>query len=256
VAVADDGRIYVADMEAHHVTVLSSDGTGSSSDQSFFFVYSPGTRAVVQDDAQMTVRTVRSGGTIDDTLLTTPPYRMTSKTLDHGGKVFLNVPFTPRPHYALGPTGRVHYAYGDSLTVTAYDATGQPERTVRVPFASTPSVTDDEIADALKDRTRGREQVKSKIPASKPAFDQFFVDADGRYWFGRSTANADSTAWWVAMPSEKRVVTKTLPSTVEILAVKNGQPYGRTKTEAGAPALLRYQIQIPEQKTSLLPVCI
>ncbi len=316
VAVAEDGRIYVADVEGPHVKVLSPDGTlqdtvgtqgdgpgefqhplklsvargsslyvldgadgrvhvftpegafermfrpdsdqgfpidmmipdgtGASPDKAIFFVYSPGARAVVQEDAQMAVRTVRPEGTIDGTLLTTPPYRMTSKTLGNGGKLFLNVPLTPRPHYALGPTGRVHYAYGDSLNVTAYDATGKPERTVRVPFESTPPVTDDEIADALADRTRGKEQVRSQIPDSKPAFTQFLVDGDGRYWFGRPTANPDSTAWWVAAPETKRVMTGTLPSEVRILTMQNGQAYGRMKTEAGAPALIRYQVQTSE----------
>jgi hypothetical protein len=316
VAVADDGRMYVADVKAHHVKVISPDGalqdtvgtrgegpgefrhplklalgrgdslyvldgadgrvhvftpgltfergflsrsdkgipidmmiprrTGSSPDNGFFFVYSPGARATVQEDAQMIVRRVSPGGTVDGTLFTTPPYRMTSKTLGNGGKLFLNIPFTPGPHYALGPMGRVHYAYGDSLQVTAYGSTGQPERTVRVPFESTPPVTDSEIADALKDRTRGRKQVKSKIPASKPAFTQLLVDADGRYWFGRPTTNRDSTAWWVATPETKQVMTDMLPSKVWLRTVQNGQAYGITKTERGAPAVVRYQVHVSE----------
>lgn len=315
-AVADDGRMYVADVEARHVKVLSPDGTlqdtvgtrgdgpgefrhplklsvargdslyvldgadgrvhvftpelafergflsgsdqgfpinmmipdgtESSPDRAFFFVYSPGARAVVQDDAQMTVRAVRPGGTLGSTLFTTPPYRMTSKELGNGGKLFLNIPFTPYPHNALGPKGRVHYAYGDSLTATAYGPTVQPERTVRVPFEATPPVTDDEIADALANRTRGRDQVHGKIPDSKPAFTQFLVDDESRYWFGRPTANPDSTAWWVAMPDEKQVLTEILPSEVRILTVKNGQAYGRTTAEAGDPALIRYQVQPSE----------
>ena len=312
VAVADDGRMYVADVKAHHVKVLSPEGTlqdtvgtrgdgpgefrhplklsvarGDSlyvldgadgrvhvftpelgfergflarsdqgtpidmmiprrtagTDRAFLFVYSPGARAVVDEDAQMAVRRVSVGGTVGSTLFTTPPYRMTSKTLGNGGKLFLNIPFTPRPHYALGPTGRVHYAYGDSLQVTAYGPTGQPERTVRVPVESTPPVTDDEMESALADRTRGREQVRNEIPASKPAFTQFLVDADGRYWFGRPTANRDSTAWWVAAPETKRVLTDTLSSKVGLRTVQNGQAYGITKTEVGAPAVVRYRIE-------------
>ncbi|WP_146110097.1 hypothetical protein [Salinibacter sp. 10B] len=312
VAVADDGRIYVADVEARHVKVLSPngvlqdtvgtqgegpgefrhplklglargdslyvldgadgrvhvftpeltfertflartdrgrpikmmipDGTGSSPDRAFLFVYSPGARAVVQEDAQMAVRPVSLGGTIGPTHITTPPYRMTSKDLGDGRKLFLYVPFTPTPHFALGPKGRLHYAYGDSLMVTAYGPTGRPERTIRVPFASVPPVTDGEIAAALSDRTRGREEIQNAIPASKPAFNQFLVDDEGRYWFGRPTATPDSTAWWVAAPDEKRVVTDTLPSSVRILTVRDGHAYGRGTTEAGAPVLVRYTI--------------
>ncbi|MFB6230740.1 MAG: hypothetical protein ABEL04_06240 [Salinibacter sp.] len=216
---------------------------GSSTDRAFLFVYSPGARAVVQEDAQMVVRSVSPGGTVGDILFTTPPYRVTSKDLGDGRKLFLYVPFTPYPHFALGPKGRVHYAWSDSLTALAYGPTGQPERTVRVPFESVPPVTDDEIAEALDGRTRGREQVRKKIPDSKPAFTQFLVDDEGRYWFGRPTATPDSTAWWVAWPEEQRVATTTLPSEVQLTVVKNGQAYGQMTTENGAPAVVRYRVR-------------
>ena len=312
VAVAGDGRIYVADNQGYHVKVLSPDGAlrdtvgargegpgefqhplkltlargdslyvldgadgrvhvfapghafervflartdrgtpihmmipgraGLSPDRAFLFVYSPGARAVVQDDAQMVVRRVRPGGTVGGTLFTTPPYRMTSKDLGDGSTLFLYVPFTPGPNFALGPEGRVHYAWSDSLTAVAYGPTGRPERTVRVPFASVPPVTDDEIAEALEGRSRGREQIRNEIPASKPAFTQFLVDDEGRYWFGRPTASPDRTAWWVAMPDARRVVTDTLSSDVRILTVRDGHAYGRATTETGAPALVGYRI--------------
>jgi len=225
------------------IKMMIPDGAASSPERAVLFVYSPGARAVVQEDARMVVRRVSPGGTVGSTLFTTPPYRM-AKVRGDGGMLFLNVPFTPFPHYALGPKGRVHYAYGDSLTATAYGPTGRAERTVRVPFESVPPVTDDEIENRLKDRTRGREEVRTAIPDSKPAFTQFLVDDEGRYWFGRPTATPDSTAWWVARPDEKQVATTTLPSTVRLLTVEDGAAYGRTTTEDGAPALVRYRIRL------------
>ncbi len=251
-----DGRVHVFSPELAFERGFSSHGDqgtpidmmipgrGASLDRSFLFVYSPGARAVVQEDAQMGVRPVSLDGTIGDPLLTTPPYRVTSKDLDNGGKLFLYVPFTPAPHFALGPKGRVHYAWSDSLTVTAYGSTGQPERTVRVPFESAPPVTDDEIETALADQTRGREQVRNEIPASKPAFNQFLVDGDGRYWFGRPTTNPDSTAWWVAATETKRVMTDTLSSEIRIFTIQDDRAYGATTTDGGAPALVRYRIRL------------
>jgi hypothetical protein len=50
----------------------------------------------------------------------------------------------------------------------------------------------------------------------------------------------------MAMPQEKQVRTSTLPSEVDILAVKDGNAYGRTTTEAGAPALVRHHVQSSE----------
>ena len=225
------------------INMMIPRGEGADTDRGNLFVYSPGARAVVEENAQMIVRRVSQGGKMGSTLFTTPPYRMASKDLEDGRKLFLYVPFTPYPHYALGPNGGVHYARSDSLTVKVYGPTGQPEQTVQVPFESAPPVTDKEIAEELEGRTRGREQVRTKIPDTKPAFTQFLVDDQGRYWFGRPTANSDSTAWWMAAPEAKWVRTDTLPSKVRILTVQNGHAYGTTTTETGAPALVRYEIQ-------------
>jgi hypothetical protein len=88
--------------------------------------------------------------------------------------------------------------------------------------------------------------VEEKIPATKPAFEHFLVDDAERYWFGRPTANPDSTNWWVAWPDEKRVVTTTLPSDVRLHAVANGRAYGQTTTDNGAPALVRYRLRLDD----------
>lgn len=85
--------------------------------------------------------------------------------------------------------------------------------------------------------------MRIEIPGSKPAFTQFLVDDDGRYWFGRPTTNPDSTAWWVAVPETKRVMTDTLSSDVRILTVQDGRAYGTTTTDAGAPAVVRYRVR-------------
>lgn len=237
-------RVFLARTDrGSPINMMIPDGAGSTRERAFLFVYSPGARAVVQEDAQMVVRRVRPGGAVGSALFTTPPYRMTSKDLGDGRTLFLYVPFSPAPHYALGPKGRVHYAWSDSLTAVAYGPTGRPERTVRIPFESVPPVTDDEIAQALEDRNRGRDQVRNEIPASKPAFTQFLVDDRGRYWFGRPTADPDSTVWWVATPDEQRVRTATLASDVRLLIVRDGHAYGRTTTEAGAPAVVRYRVR-------------
>jgi hypothetical protein len=48
----------------------------------------------------------------------------------------------------------------------------------------------------------------------------------------------------VATPEKKRVVTDTLPSEARILAIRDGRAYGRATTEMGAPALVRYEINV------------
>ena len=106
-----------------------------------------------------------------------------------------------------------------------------------------PPVTDEEIEPAPANRSRDRVQVRNEIPASKPAFAQFLVDDDSRYWFGRPTTNPDSTAWWVAVPKTKRVMTDTSSPEVQLLTVQDDQAYGTTTTNAGAPAVVPYRVR-------------
>ena len=188
------------------------------------------------------IRTVSTSGTVGDTLLTVPPPQVHVEQGD-GFVRFRSIPYARDPHVAGGPSGHVHYAWGDSMTVKVYDQTGSLRDSVDVPFEPVP-VTEADRKRALSGRsTEGKAAVKSEIPATKPAFIHFLVDDEGRYWFGRPTAHPDSTDWWIALPDEKRVVTETLPAEVELLTVKNGRAYGRTTTEMGAPALVRYQIR-------------
>jgi hypothetical protein len=148
----------------------------------------------------------------------------------------------PSLHAALGPNNRVHVARGDSLAVVSYALDGEHRREVSIPFESVP-VTNEDADRVLKTYSDKRPMPRNKIPATKPAFESFLVDDEGRYWFGRPTANPDSTDWWVADPDENRVVTTRLPDEVGLRAVQNDLAYGVTSTEAGAPALIRYRVR-------------
>lgn len=155
--------------------------------------------------------------------------------------IYHPVPFSPRPRLELGPEGRVHYAWGDSLSVTTYRLNGVRETTVSIPFQSVP-VSEEERAEVVE---QGPSIPASEIPSTKPAFEDFLVDDEGRYWFRRQTAHVDSTDWWVADPDAKRVATTRMADDVSILTVRNEAAYGRTTTNNGAPALVQYRIRNP-----------
>jgi len=188
---------------------------------------------------------VTPNGSITDTLLTAPP--LETEVIQQGeNRLFLSVPYGRQPHVALGPQGRVYFGRNDSLRVIAHSFDGSRTTPIRLPFELV-SLSDEERTERLKRYPdKNRSQIQDAVPATKPAFEHFLVDDEGRYWFGRPTEHPDSTAWWMAMPQEKQVRTSTLPSEVDILAVKDGNAYGRTTTEAGAPALVRYHVQSSE----------
>jgi hypothetical protein len=306
VAIDDSGHIYVADGQAHHVKILSADGSFIDSlgtqgrgpgeferpSQVFFArdslyvldryygelssfgpnreferrlslhaqsrpvqiltasttlvgVYE---RPFLPDHdslRNLAIRTMSFDGTAGDTLFTAPPPQIHVEQGDDYVR-FRQIPFARSPHVTADPTGHVHYAWSDSLTVMRYDQTGHPRDTVDIPYTSV-SITEADREQALAERPpETKKAVRDEIPSTKPAFDHFLVDDQGRYWFGRPTSNPDSTAWWVTQPDKQRVLTDTLTSDVEILNVQDGHAYGRTTTETGAPALVRYRIQTSE----------
>lgn len=189
------------------------------------------------------VRKVAASGGAGDTLFTYSPHQ---GHIEQGSNYvrFRSIPFARAPHVVAGPRGHVHYAWSDSLGVSVYDMDGKLHRTIDIPFESVPVTEADRERELSGQSAESRAAVEDKIPSTKPAFDDFLVDDEGRYWFGRPTADPDSTDWWVAWPEEKRVVTAMLPSEVDLEVVKDGRAYGETTTDAGAPVLVRYRVQV------------
>lgn len=133
--------------------------------------------------------------------------------------------------------------WSDSLRVAVYDQTGEKQRTVDVPFEAVP-VTETDREQVMKGwSSEHRAAVESEIPDTKPAFDRFLIDDTGRYWFKRPTEDHERADWWIVNPKAERVSVVSLPSDVHLMAVRGGYAYGRTVSEEGAPALVRYRIE-------------
>ena len=205
---------------------------------SFPVAGTPGRERIVRTDAL---------GAVTDTLLATPPKNVVVK--QRGGRtVWAGVPFARSAQTATGPDQTLYYAWGDSLATFAVEADGERREAVRIPFDSVP-VTTAEIRRAMDAGNRRQvapDEVRERIPDTKPAFERYLVDDTGRHWFGRATASPDSIDWWMANPKEKTVVTATLPSRVYLMTVRGGSAYGLKMTESGAPALVRYRVEVKD----------
>ena len=201
-----------------------------------YFAYFPFPQQATEQAARAVVRHVGSNGSVGDTLFAVRPYQVSPEGL--------RIPFSRRSLFAMGPEGSIHHTWSGDLHVATYDQKGVKQRVIDIPFDPIPIRSEDR-KNALKDRSKDeRAAVREHIPDTQPAFEHFLVDDDGRYWFGRPTSHPDSTAWWVAIPKEQQVGTTTLPSKVQIMAVREGRAYGRTTTERGAPTLVQYKINL------------
>lgn len=194
------------------------------------------------EDGSFVVSVRDATGEVADTLLTARARDMHPV----GPSVSAWVPFGRVPHVAMGPDGRVQFGRSDSLGILSYDLDGTRRQSVAIPFEAVP-VTDEDRERRLEQfQSEHRPELRGAIPSTKPAFTWFLVDDEGRYWFGRPTADPDSTSWWVAWPNEKRVATTRLPSEVRLTVVRDGHAYGHTIRKNEAPALVRYRVRFEE----------
>lgn len=229
---------FLARDESGSPNAMMVSPTGSG----FLFAFTPFSRQVALDDAKAAVRPVHADQSIGDTLFTARPYQMAWEGGPNGRMTFYALPFARSSHYALGPDGYIHHGWGDSLRIAVYNQDGERQRTVRIPFEPIP-ITEEDIEKALEGWSRGRALVRRNIAETKPAFTDFLMDGQGRYWFKRPTADGERADWWIADPATRRVDVFSLPRTVDLLDVMNGYAYGRTHTEVGAPALVRYRFE-------------
>jgi hypothetical protein len=262
VTVARGDSLYALDRDVSRISVFTPEDTfsrgfsikaelGSSQNllvperrQDFAALYSSPATSEEMRLGQRAVRRIGPAGAVKDTLFTVPPRQMYMNQDGSRVGIWL-LPFARSPAIAVGPEARIHYGWSDSLKVTTYNFAGDRLRTVRIPFDPVP-VTDTDLERELggMPAMAPTDAIRKEVPTTKPAFEHFLVDDEGRYWFERPTANPDSTDWWVAWPDEQRVVTTTLPSEVQLLEVTDGSAYGSTTTDAGAPVLVRYRIHI------------
>jgi hypothetical protein len=260
VTLARGDSLYAVDAYSKRVSVF---GPGHAFERSFSITGDSGRLLqlhVLNDSSQYRVvtssfpvagtsgreRIVRTDalGAVTDTLLATPPKNVVVK--QRGGRtVWTGVPFARSAKTATGPDGDLYYAWGDSLAAFAVEADRGLREAVRIPFDPVP-VTAAEIRRAMDTGNRRQiapDEVRERIPDTKPAFERYLVDDTGRHWFGRPTASPDSIDWWVADPNEKTVVTAILPSRVYLMTISGGSAYGLKMTDAGAPALVRYRVE-------------
>lgn len=190
-------------------------------------------------------RMVGPDGTVGDTLFTARRrYRMMGKV--NGGLVVGTVPYTRRTIVTNGPDNRIYYAWTDSLHIKALTPEGGSEVMASIPAPPVPiRSAERDTALAQFDGSGLRSKMSSAMPDIKPALTGMLVADDGRIWVERPTqeVNPDSTTWWRLLPEEETIQEVRVPAAVSLQEVQDGKAYGVTKTELGAPAVVRYRIE-------------
>lgn len=192
------------------------------------------------------VRRMEDDGTPSDTLLLVEPRRAVLD-MSNGGIAGLEaVPFDRRGVLAQGSDDRLYYGSTDSLHIEAFASDGSSEVVASIPVDPVP-VTAAARDSALSDVDKGLlSSVESAMPETKPSFTDLVVASDGRLWVQRpqETPGREMVTWWVLDPENQTIRIARLPEDVSLLVVKDDRAYGRTTTENGAPAVVRYSVEI------------
>ncbi len=135
-------------------------------------------------------------------------------------------------------------ADSDSLLFTEYDHTGAIMTELkgsasRVPFTSTD-------LDTLSNRMgkKVRTAVNSVgAPGHWPAFDEFSVTTDGRYWIKQYKPWSDTQPWQIVNESGKAAYTVDLPADIKLYPTADGKAYAIHESENGLASVYLYTFE-------------
>ena len=167
---------------------MGFDAEGRFNEQAFRMI--PGERR--SERVLLRSPVTQEGLGVTDTL-PLPPYEQEFYRVDFtGGSMSFGIPFQPQQVWRLDGRGGFWVGTSDAFTFTHVDAAGDTTRIVEVAHTPEP-VGEQEMADAraeleaqierMPDPAAGRRQVDfSRIPAVKPAWQNFLVSDEGELW--------------------------------------------------------------------------
>ena len=155
------------------------------------------------------------------------------------------LPFGRVTRVAAGPDGRLYHGFTDSLQLRATSPDGDTESIVSVSAPSVPVTAAERDSVLSGIDAEIRPLIEAEFPNSKPAFTDLVVTDDGRLWVRRPKSGpvAETVVWWILDPDTKTIHEVQLPPAVDVEVVQDGNAYGTTTTEEGAPAVVRYRIR-------------
>lgn len=184
------------------------------------------------------------GTSVSDDPLVRVQRRKVATSFGDEGAAIAYLPFGRVTRVTPGPDGRLYHGINDSLRIRATSLDGTTETIAHIPADPVP-ITEAERDSALADIPSAiRDPLVSNFPGAKPAFTDLVVADTGRLWVRRPPEgpDAETTSWWVLSPDQKTIHEVRLDAEMDLEVIQNGHVYGTTTTEAGAPAVVRYQI--------------
>lgn len=154
------------------------------------------------------------------------------------------LPFGRDAFFALSREDLVYSGHNDSIEISVLSIDGNIRRQIATPHEPVP-ITAEERALALSVLPDLREELRSLLPDSKPAFLALLVDDAGRIWLRLSTRRDATDARWIVLDQDGNIVAFTmLPIAVWLQVVDGDRAFGVSRVEdSGAPVVVAYDIR-------------
>lgn len=140
--------------------------------------------------------------------------------------------------------GKIVIAKSDSLQFTEYDFDGSMISKVSAQNSLVPFTESD--LDSLSNK-RGNKIIKAVNNAGKPnfwpAFEEFVVDSDGRYWIKQHNPWSDIQPWLIIDSSSDAKWTVNLPSDIKLYPGVGGNAYAIHESPNGLASVYRYTFE-------------
>ncbi|MDZ7808434.1 MAG: 6-bladed beta-propeller [Gracilimonas sp.] len=138
-------------------------------------------------------------------------------------------------------TEKIVIAKSDSLQFTEYDLAGSKISEVKAQNSLIP-FTDSDL-DSLSSK-RGDKIIKAVNNTGKPdfwpAFEEFIIDTDGRYWIKQHNPWSDTQPWLIIDKSSDAKWTVNLPSDIKLYPGVGGNAYAIQESPSGLASVYRY----------------
>lgn len=143
----------------------------------------------------------------------------------NGENAFMPRPFRRRSHYRLTPDDVFHYAWNDSVRIEKFDIDGNRIGTVRVDVGYREAPESDVSYFGLPPETHS--YFHENLHTTKPAFDNFHVDEDGKIFLNLGDVENPKTDKWLILDSNGNLKKSfDMARAITFFQIRNNTLYG------------------------------
>ncbi len=159
----------------------------------------------------------------------------------NGQNSFMPRPFRRRSHYRLTPNDVFHYAWNDSVRIESFDIDGNSLGTVRVDVGYREALESDISYFGMPTETHS--SFRDNLHPTKPAFDNFHVDEDGKIFLNLGDVETPDTDKWLILDAQGNLLKSfDMARAITFFQIRNNTLYGIQRMPDSSQQIVVYSV--------------